>query len=70
MTCFVGAGRFLRQPQGVAADVGQRLDFIALVVVGQDQGVALERQAADFLNEFAVGHALPVLVGRKAWILW
>jgi hypothetical protein len=33
--------------------------------VGQDQGIALGSEAADFLNEFGMGHAHAILVGHK-----
>ena len=47
----VGVGRLAREPERVADEVGDVLDLRQLVVVGEDDRVALRRQLADLLAE-------------------
>ena len=54
MTSALGLGRFARQAERIADEVGDVLHFGALVVVGEDDRVALARQSLDLALQF--GH--------------
>ncbi len=52
----VGLGRFARQAERVADEIGDVLHFGALVVVREDDGVAVAGEALDLGRQGNVGH--------------
>ncbi len=56
---LVGARRLHRQAEGIACDVGHFLDLIALVIMGQQQRVALFGQTTNLFFDLFLFHCLP-----------
>ena len=53
----VGLGRFAREAERVADEIGDVLHFGSLVVVGEDDGVAVAGEALDLGRKGIVVHA-------------
>ena len=49
----------IERPRESPVNIGDFLDLVALVIVGQKQSVALFGQTADFLLDLLLIHSLP-----------
>ncbi len=59
---LVGFFRLHRQGQGVSGDIGYFLNFVALVVVSEEQGILLGTESTNFSFYFLLSHNVPSLL--------